>query len=116
MDANSHLFSYFLLGDDILPLKKWLIKPYPGRNFSEEQKIYNYRLSCARRVIENAFIILAAWRTFYWPIRATVEHVELYVLATLALHNYLCLTSNAMYTPSGFVDSESGQRHCSRFQ
>ena len=23
---------YFLLGDDIFPLKKWLIKLYPGRN------------------------------------------------------------------------------------
>ena len=30
------------------------------------------------------------------------------MLAALALHNYLRLTSNAMYTPSGFVDSESG--------
>ena len=44
---------YFLLGDDILPLKKWLIKLYSGRNLSEEQKIYNYRLSRALRVIEN---------------------------------------------------------------
>ena len=39
--------------------------------------------------------------------RATIEQVELYVLATLALHNNLRLTSNAMYTPSGIVDSES---------
>ena len=31
----------FLLGDDIFPLKKWLIKSYPGRHLSEEQKIYN---------------------------------------------------------------------------
>ena len=29
------------------------------------------------------------------------------MLAALALHNYFRLTSNAMYTPSGFVDSES---------
>ena len=108
MDANSHLFSYFLLEDDVLNLKKWLIKPYPGRNFSEEQKIYNYRLYRAWRVIENAFIISAArWRIFYWPMRATIEQVELQVLATLALHNNLRLTSNAMYTPSGIVDSES---------
>ena len=28
------------------------------------------------------------------------------MLAALDLHNYLRLTSNAMYTPSGFVDSE----------
>ena len=32
---------YFLLGDDIFPLKKWLIKPYLGRNLSEEQNIYH---------------------------------------------------------------------------
>ena len=30
------------------------------------------------------------------------------MLTALALHNYFRLTSNAMYTPSGFVDSESG--------
>ena len=35
---------YFLLEDDFFLLKKCLIKPYPGRNLSEEQKIYNYRL------------------------------------------------------------------------
>ena len=48
------------------------------------------------------------WRIFHRLIRATVEHVELYVLAALALHNYLRLTRNAMYTPSGFVDFERG--------
>ena len=30
------------------------------------------------------------------------------MLATLALHNYFRLTSNAVYTLDGFVDSESG--------
>ena len=30
------------------------------------------------------------------------------MLAALALHNFIRLTTNAMYTPSGFVDSESG--------
>ena len=73
--------------------------------------MYNYRLSCAQRVIENPFGILAArWWIFHWPIRATVEHVKLYVLAALALHSYLCLTRNTMYTPSPFVNSESGDR------
>ena len=35
-----------------------------------------------------------------------MENVENYTLACLALHNYLRLTDNAHYTPSGFVDSE----------
>ena len=35
-----------------------------------------------------------------------MENVENYTLACLALHNYLRLTDNTHYTPSGFVDSE----------
>ena len=61
-----------------------------------------------RRVIENAFDILAARRRiFQKPIRATVENVESYTLVCLALHNYLRLTENTYYSPAGFVDSES---------
>ena len=50
----------------------------------------------AEHVIENAFGILAAiWRIFHWPIQATAEHIEQYMLAALALYNYLRLTNNA---------------------
>ena len=48
MGANS-LYSPTFYRGMIFPLKKWLIKPYPGRNLNEEQKIYNYLLSPARR-------------------------------------------------------------------
>ena len=98
---------YYLVGDEIFPLKPWLIRPYPGKNLTEEQRIYNYRHSRCRRVIENASgILVARWRIFLTPIRATVENVEKYVLACLCLHNYLRKTKNAYYSPSGFVDSE----------
>ena len=54
--------------------------------------------SRAQSVIENAFGILAArWRIFHRSIRATVEHVELYVLTALALHNYLRLTQSTLH-------------------
>lgn len=101
---------YYLVGDEIFPLKTWLMRPYPGTALvnDEEKKIYNYRQSRARRVIENAFGILSArWRIFHKPIIATVENVEIYTLCCLALHNYLRQTDNAMYTPQGFVDVES---------
>ena len=99
---------YYLLGDEIFPLKPWLIRPFPGRNMTEEQRIYNYRQSRARRVIENTFgIFTARWRILSTPIRATVENTEKYVLACMALHNYLRQTNNALYTPAGFIDSES---------
>ena len=106
-ESEEQTLPYFLLGDEIFPLKKWLMRPYPGKNASEEERIYNYRHSRARRCIFNAFGVLSArWRIFHKPIRATVENVESYILACLALHNYLGLTDNAHYSLSGFTNSQ----------
>jgi phage FluMu protein Com len=96
---------YTLVGDEIFALKTWLMKPYGGRDLSEEKRIYNYRLSRARRTIENAFGILAArWQIYNRPICANFTTIDAIVKATIALHNYLLCTSNAHYTPAGFVD------------
>lgn len=99
---------YVLIGDEIFPLKPWLMKPYPGRSLDEPRQVYNYRLSRARSTIENSFGILSAWWCiFRVPIHANVETVELITKAAICLHNYLQLTDNAFYMPSGFVDSEN---------
>ena len=96
---------YVILGDEIFPQKMWLLRFFSGP-LTEEQRIFAYRMSRARRAIENAFGILTArWRIFHKPIRSSVENAERYTLACLALHNYLRLTDNAMYCPEGFVDS-----------
>ena len=84
------------------------MKPFPGRGLDDFQRIYNYRLSRARRTTENAFGILSIrWRVFRKPIKATVATVEDIIKATICLHNYLQLTDNASCTPRGFVDRES---------
>ncbi|XP_067949581.1 putative nuclease HARBI1 [Watersipora subatra] len=104
--VNGTLLPYTLLGDDIFPLKPWLMKPYPGRILTQDQKVYNYRLSASRRTIENSFGIMSArWRIFRRPIRASIETVDKIVQACVCLHNYLNLTDNATYIPAGFVDS-----------
>ena len=51
---------HFLVGDEIFPLKTYLIHPYPGSALTEKNSVYNYRHSRARRVIENCFGIPAA--------------------------------------------------------
>ena len=96
---------YYLVGEEIFSLKIWLMRPYPGK-LSEEERILHYQSSRTRRVITNTFGILAArWRIYHSPIIASIENAESYVLATIALHNYLRLTDNAVYTPVGFVVS-----------
>lgn len=49
-----------MFGDDAFPLKRHLMKPYPARNITEEQRIFNYWLPRARRVSKNAFGILTS--------------------------------------------------------
>lgn len=42
------------------PLTTHILKPYKKRHLTIEEKIVNYRLPRARRIVENAFGILAA--------------------------------------------------------
>lgn len=57
--GESRPIPYILVGDDGVALKDWIMKPFPFRGLSRQQRVFNYRLSRARRVMDNAFGILA---------------------------------------------------------
>ena len=51
------------LADEAFPLRRNLMRPFPGKHLTREQRVYYYRLSRARFVVENAFGILSSqWR------------------------------------------------------
>lgn len=81
---------YTILCDAAFPLSEHILKPYPFRNITEKQSIFNYRLSRARRVVENAFGILAnRFRVFLTTINLNAEKVQTITLACCTLHNFL---------------------------
>jgi hypothetical protein len=52
--------SFVFVGDDAFAPKENFMKPYGQTGLSGEQRIFNYRLSRARRVVENSFGILVS--------------------------------------------------------
>lgn len=81
---------FFVVADEAFPLKSYLMKPFARRGLSREQRVFNYRLSRARRIVENTFGIFANRFSFFLTtINLDPDAVEVIVLASCALHNYL---------------------------
>ncbi|XP_046849870.1 uncharacterized protein LOC124443422 [Xenia sp. Carnegie-2017] len=87
---SSKVLPFVFIGDDAFGLKRHMMKPYPFSNLCKQKLVFNYRLSRARRVIENTFGICASrFRVFYKPIVAKVQNVIAITKAVVALHNFL---------------------------
>ena len=96
---------YFIIGDDAFALRTFMMKPFSSRDLTHPHKVFNYRLSRARRIVENAFGILAQrFQCLLTTMRQTPEHVTAIVLACCCLHNLL-LNDNPNLG-RGMVDAE----------
>ena len=103
---------YYFIGDEAFPPKKNLMRPFSKASLTNfRRKIYNFRHSRARRVIENTFgILVARWRIFHRVINAKPDHVDSIIKATVCLHNFLRLSeidaAQKTYCPQIFLDRE----------
>ena len=92
VDNSNKVYPYVFVADDAFQLKPFLLKPFSRLDAGINKKTFNYRLSRARRLIENCFGIAAArFRIFRRPIIAKVDKVIAITKAVVALHNYLMI-------------------------
>jgi hypothetical protein len=105
--VQNALFPYVFVADDAFPLKMYMMKPYAHRGLDRSERIFNYRLSRARRVVENAFGILASrFRVFRTEIMLQPSKAESVVLAATVLHNFIIQHCCSLYIPGTSLDAE----------
>nr|CAI5864826.1 unnamed protein product [Callosobruchus analis] len=109
LQEKEKLTPYVFVADDAFALTINFMRPYAGQLSQSPERVFNYRLSRARRIVENAFGIMASvFRVFRKPMQLKVDNVEKITKACVYLHNYLrkSKTSSSLYTRSGSFDNE----------
>lgn len=98
---------FVIVADDAFALQTHIMKPYSKRSLSLTERVYNYRLSRARRIIENVFGIASArFRCLRRTFALAPEKVTTVVSAVCVLHNFCMSRSKTVYAPASYVDSE----------
>ena len=107
MEGTTDKLHHHIIGEDAFPLRVETMKPYPHRNLDHEKLIFNYCLSRARRVVENAFGILSnRFRVFLTTINLSPDKVTDLILAACCLHKFLVETNKHTYI--SVQDTEDG--------
>ncbi|XP_044003548.1 uncharacterized protein LOC122849064 [Aphidius gifuensis] len=110
LPGTDDVVPHVILGDNAFPLQKHLIKPYSTEHLTHEERIFNYRFSRGKRIVENAIGILAnRFRVMLVPMNLPVETVQTITLACCALHNFFA-KENAAYL-CGTTDLEDSTNH-----
>ncbi|CAB3249202.1 unnamed protein product [Arctia plantaginis] len=81
---------YVIIGDEGFGIHENLMRPFSGTHLDKNKRIFNYRLTRARRYVECAFGILAnKWRVFHRPLDVNTTTAIWIVKACTVLHNFV---------------------------
>ncbi len=119
-EMDNNLFDFPQEGvfvvDDAFPLTTRIIKPYSRCGpLTLDQRVANYRISRACKIVENAFdILVSKFRIYEKAIDLGLKTTEVVVKTTCTIHNWLRKTSNRNfpYTLPGMIDDEAHETGC----
>ncbi|KAM9364798.1 uncharacterized protein KZ484_010978 [Pholidichthys leucotaenia] len=86
LGPQPHVF----VADEAFPLCQNIMRPHPGQHLPDDKRMFNYRLSHARCMVECSFGILSSqWRLYRRVLGVSPTVAECVVKATCVLHNFL---------------------------
>lgn len=89
-DPSGLSMPFVFVADEAFAMAENLLRPYPSKSLTTTRRIFNYRLSRARRFVECAFGMLAnKWRIFHRPLDVSIDKVDMIIQATCILHNFV---------------------------
>ena len=89
-DQNVEALPFVFLADEAFALGPHLMRPFPQRTLTPERSVFNFRLGRARRVVENAFGIMASrFRLFLTSLHMAEYKWNTIIFACCILHNFL---------------------------
>ncbi|XP_050664788.1 uncharacterized protein LOC126965301 [Leptidea sinapis] len=81
---------FVIVGDEAFGLSSHVMRPYARDNLPYRKKIFNYRLSRARRYIECTFGIMSnKFRIFHRSMTVKLDLAQLIVKTACVLHNFI---------------------------
>lgn len=107
-DREGGMFPYYFVADEAFPLASYMMRPYPKRTLNNEKRIFNYRLSRARKTIECAFgMITSKFGVLSTPIGCTnINTVNNIIRSICVLHNFIRKKEGVRYRPTFRLDDE----------
>ncbi|XP_075726374.1 uncharacterized protein LOC142768297 [Rhipicephalus microplus] len=92
LPGTTKVAPYAFVGDEAFQLRRDFMRPFPARLLEDERRVFNYRLSRARRCAENAFgITHSKWRILLRTIQLLPKNVDYVVKAACVLRNFLAV-------------------------
>ncbi|CAI6356703.1 unnamed protein product [Macrosiphum euphorbiae] len=88
--TENNLQPFVFVADEAFGLHTNLLRSYPGRGLNNTRRIFNYRLSRARRTVECAFGVLAnKWNVLHTTILVEPDFCDHIIKACCVLHNFV---------------------------
>ena len=108
----------YIIGDSAYPLLMWLMKPFPhSSHLSDDKKTYNYRMSRARIVVENAYGRLKGrWCRLMKKNEMNIAKFPIIIAARCTLHNMCEVNGDTFNENWSQQDPQAQQQPSTSFQ